>query len=180
MDSNDLIVMIGNVSQSLLPVQALLSGAAYLVGLLFFYTAISKLKKIGDRRAQSSSQEKMFVPISYLIGGAALIFLPTAVHTLTNTTFGVGNGISYIPYNPYNITSSMGLVVQTAGLIWFVRGCVLLVHSSQPGVQHGPKGLAFLCAGILAMNFQMTTSTLNSIVQGITSATISVKNAQGY
>lgn len=177
--STDLVTMIGNLSRSLFPVQHLISGFAYLLGILFFITAIMKLKKIGGSGGRHS-QEKMFVPIAFLLGGAALLFLPSAVVSLSNTAFGAGNILRYANYNPYNIYSSMGLVIQTAGLLWFVRGCVLLVHASEPGVQHGPKGLAFLCAGILAMNFESTASFLNGVMQHLESLTLTIKNSQGY
>ncbi|MCC5013747.1 MULTISPECIES: type IV secretion protein IcmC [Legionella] len=164
MNSTDLITMIGNLSRSLFPVQHLLSGGAYLLGIVFFMTAISKLRKIGDHRANSSSQEKMFVPLAYIIGGSALLFLPSTVQNLSNTTFGTGNVLQYANYNPYDIYSSMGLIIQTAGLIWFIRGCVLLVTASEPGVQQGGKGLAFLFAGVLAMNFENTTAFLATVM----------------
>lgn len=157
----DFVKMIGNISQSLLPVQALISGLGYLIGLLFMITAITKLKKIGDARARGGSQEKMFVPIAYILGAVALVYLPSTVNVLSNTAFGLGNILQYTQYNPYNIYSAMRIVVQTAGLIWFVRGCVLLVHASEPGVQEGPKGLIFLFAGILAINFDRTIGMVN-------------------
>ncbi|AHE66356.1 hypothetical protein Loa_00788 [Legionella oakridgensis ATCC 33761 = DSM 21215] len=78
---------------------------------------------------------------------------------MANTDWGYSN------YNPYNIYSAMRVVIRTAGLIWFVRGCVLLVHASEPGVQHGPKGLAFLCAGVLAINFEGTVAVVNVIIE---------------
>lgn len=180
MEQNDLVLMIGNISRSLFPVQSLISGLAYLIGIGFFITAIAKLRKIGDARASSSSHEKPFIAIAFLLGGAALVFLPSAVHTLSNTAFGVGNILQYTSYSPYNIVSAMGIVVQTAGLIWFVRGCVLLVTASEPGVKHGAKGLAFLCAGVLAMNFEMTLAVANTLLEKMSTFTINVKNARGY
>jgi hypothetical protein len=63
----------------------------------------------------------------------------------------------------------MEIVVQTAGLLWFVRGCVLLVYSSEPGKQQGPKGLTFIIAGIFAMNFEGTYAMLNYIMNHLLS-----------
>lgn len=176
MNNFDIVTMLGNISRSLFPVQHLLSGFAYLIGTVFFIIAIVKLKKIGENAGKHSSQEKVFVPIVFLLGGAALLFLPSAVTTLNNSTFGTGNVLSYINYNPYNFYSSMGLIIQTAGLIWFIRGCVLLVGASNPGVQHGPKGLVFLCAGILAMNFQGTAAFLNTMMGKLESWTSTITN----
>jgi hypothetical protein len=178
-ESTDLVAMLGNLSRSLFPVQHLITGLAYLIGIAFFMVAIAKFKKIGES-AGRGSQEKMFGPLAFLLGGAALVFLPSGVKFLENTTFGAGNVLSYVNYNPYNIYSSMGLIIQTAGVIWFIRGCVLLVGASSPGVQHGPKGLAFLFAGILAVNFQGTAAFINTVMQNLESLTMTIKSSQGY
>ncbi|ASQ46954.1 type IV secretion protein IcmC [Legionella clemsonensis] len=177
MNSTDLVTIIGNLSRSLFPVQHLISGGAYLLGLIFFILALTKLKKIGGSGGRSN--ERIFVPIVYLIGAAALLYLPTAVSLMANTAFGTGNVLQYTSYNPYNIYSSMLLVIQTAGLIWFVRGCVLLIHASEPGVQWGPKGLVFLCAGVLAMNFQNTASMLAAIVNQLVHLSITIRGYTG-
>lgn len=161
MNTPDLITFIGNLSHSLYPIQHLITGGAYLLGILFFMTAISKLKKIGDYRAQSHSPEKMYSPLMYLLIGTALLYLPSALTALANTTFGVGNVLTYSSYNPSNIFSSMGILIQTVGIIWFVRGSVLVAQSSQPGTKLGPKGLVFIFAGILAMNFDNTIAMMN-------------------
>ena len=155
--NSDLVSMIGNVSRSLYSVESLIAGLGYLIGIFFVIIALSKLK----HHTHSSSQEGMFEPIAYFFGGAALIFLPSMLRTLSNTVFGSGNVLQYIQYNPYSIYNSMGMVIQTAGVIWFVRGCVLLVHGSAPGAQHGTKGLAFIVAGIFATNFEYSVGIVN-------------------
>src|SRR5580704_11688918 len=180
MTTTDLVTIIGNLSQSLYPVQKFISGGAYLLGILFFMTSISKFKKIGDKKAQSTSSEKMFSPIMYMLMGAFLLYLPSIFHIMANTAFGVGNVISYTSYNPANIYSAMGLLIRTAGLLWFVRGCVLVVHASEPGTQEGPKGLIFILAGILAMNFDNSVAVVNYIIQSLVSLSISFKSSQGF
>ncbi len=159
--STDWVVMLGNLSGSFVAVQTLLAGFAYLLGLLLVIIALTKFQSLGDSHG---SQEKMSVPMAYLLGGVALIFLPSTISVLSNTAFGVGNVLQYIPYDPHSIYNSVGILVQTAGLIWFIRGCILLIHGSEPGAQEGPKGLAFLAAGILAMNFNWTMGLINSII----------------
>lgn len=167
MNSN-LIEMLGNVSRSLVPVQHLLAGLAYFIGILFFIAAIQKFRKIGEK-----SEHNMFLPTAYLLGGAALLFLPSAYTSIGNTIFGVGNILQYSSYNPYDIYGSMIVLIRTAGLIWFIRGSVLLTHASEHGVQEGPKGLLFLLAGIFAMNFETTVSFLNYIMSQISLYTMS-------
>lgn len=170
--NTDLITMIGNLARSLISVQHLVSGLAYVIGFLLIFTALQKYKSIADKRANSSSHEKMFVPTAYLVGGSALIFLPSIAGVMANSVFGVGNILQYTKFNPYDIVSSMKLIVRTAGLIWFIRGCVLLIHASEPGVQEGPKGLTFLLAGILAMNFDNTVSYFTWIMNQILTYTM--------
>jgi hypothetical protein len=180
MNTPDLVTILGNVSQSLYPIQRLITGGAYLLGILFFITALMKFMKIGNHRAQSSSQEKMYSPMMYLVFGSMLIYLPSALNLAANTAFGVGNVLTYTSYNPNNIYSSMGLLIRTAGVLWFVRGCVLVAQASEPGTQHGPKGLVFIIAGILSMNFDNTIAVLNSVMGDIAAWTIAIKSSQGY
>lgn len=181
MNANDLIFILGNISQSLYPVQRLITGFAYLLGILFFINAITHLRKIADHRAQSSSHEKMYTPMMYILIGAVLLYLPSAINIMANTAFGTGNILSYAQNNPTNIYSSMGLLIRTAGLLWFIRGCVLVVHAGQPGTKkEGPKGLLFIIAGILSMNFDNTVAMLNTTMTYVANVTISLKNSQGY
>lgn len=177
MTITDLTTIIGNFSQSLYPIQRLISGCAYLLGFLFCITALEKFKKIGDKK---NSQEKMYTPMMHLFFGALLLYLPTAIHVMANTAFGVGNVISYTEYNKADIYSSMGLLIRTAGILWFVRGCVLVVHASEPGTQDGTKGLIFIISGVLAMNFDSSISMVNSILTGLISWTMSVKTSTGF
>lgn len=180
MNTPDLMTIIGNISRSLYPVQHLITGFAYLLGILFFMIAIAKFRKIADHRAQSSSHEKMFSPLMYLLFGAVFLYLPSALVVFANTTFGSSNVLTYTKLEPANIYSAMGLLIRTAGIIWFIRGSILLVHASQPGTQEGPKGLAFLIAGVFAMNFDNTVATINKLLTYITQMTLAVKSSAGY
>lgn len=171
----DLVTVLGNFSQSLFPVQNLISGFAYVTGLVFVSIALFKLHKIGDSRAQSHSSEKMIVPLVYMLIGAALIYLPSTIDIMANTAFGPDNILAYGRYDRFDIYSTMGLLIQTAGLIWFVRGTILITQATHPGAKkEGAKGLVFILAGILAMNFNNTIAITNTIIDYLTSATMAV------
>ncbi|WP_419420216.1 type IV secretion protein IcmC [Legionella sp. D16C41] len=174
--NTDLIAMLGNLSRSLFYVQPIITGIAYMLGILFFMTALQKLRKIGDHRANSSSHESIYVPIAYILGGAAILFLPSALTALSNTVFGVGNILSYAQYNRNSVLGSMAIIIRIAGLIWFVRGAVLLSHASNPGSQSqdGLKGFLFLFAGILAVNFDNTVNFLSGLMSKIASVTLNI------
>jgi hypothetical protein len=161
MKSTDLITILGNVSQSLFPVQHLITGGAYLLGIILILSALVKLHKV---YGHGSSHEKTITPMAFFVLGAALLYLPTTMTFMANTAFGVGNVLTYGNYNPKSIYSSMGLVIRTAGLIWFIRGSVLVAQASEPGGQHGMKGLVFIIAGILAMNFDNTIAMINTLL----------------
>jgi hypothetical protein len=167
MKSIDFVTIVENVAQSLGEVQRLVSGSAYVLGLILIYIAIMKYREIADKAGSISSHERMFVPTAYLLSGAALLFLPSALGTVSVTTFGDSNVLSYRAYNTNKLYDAMAFLIRTAGVIWFIRGCVLLAHASEPGVQHGPKGLTFLLAGILAFNFEATVTYFGSAVDKI-------------
>lgn len=173
MTNVDLVKMIGNLTQSLGPVRSLLVGMGYVLGIVFVITSLLKFKKMGESKS-GSSHEKPLIPIMYLVLGVMLIFLPSTATYLSNTAFGTGNVLQYIQYDPYDIYSSMGFFIKTAGVLWFIRGCVLVVHGGSPGAdKHAGKGLAFIGAGILAMNFESTYAMMNYFFSQLLSATSS-------
>lgn len=169
MSSPDLTTMIINISQSLVSVIYLLKGFSYLIGLFFFYQGFGKLKQIADRHANAPSHERALVPIAYFFLGAMLILLPESISILSTTAFGPNNVLAYTkPRNPNNIFDAIAIFIKTAGFIWVLRGVVLLTQASSPGTQQGSKGLAFLCGGIIALNFESTLATINSIITHLT------------
>lgn len=174
MNMTDLVAMLGNLSQSLFPVQNLIRGFAYVAGIVFFSLALFKFHKIAQSRGQGSGEKKM-APIVYLLIGSALIFLPSAMSIVANTAFGYENITAYTNYNRFDIYSTMGLLIRTAGLIWFVRGTILITQATHPGAKkEGAKGLVFIFAGILSMNFDNTISIVNTIINYLLSATMAV------
>jgi hypothetical protein len=168
MNIPDIVTMLENIARSFEAIQHLVGGLAYILGLTFIFIAFMKFKEIGEKIGGQSSNEKIFVPTAYLLLGAALLFLPSALQLMSNTVFGTTNVLEYKKYSNIDIYHAMSVLIRTAGLIWFVRGCVLLAHASEPGVQHGPKGFTFLIAGILAVNFEVTVAYFNHVMDSIT------------
>ena len=160
MGSIDLIAMLANIGQSLLSVQRLLGWMSYLIGILFILNGVWKLRGLSHSREHSSSKDKMFGPTSYFLFGGFLLFIPSSLRVFSSSLFGKGNILQYTPSTSHDIFNSMAVLIQTAGIIWFMRGCVLLAHSSESGQDEGRKGFAFLSAGLLAINFQDTMSTV--------------------
>ncbi len=174
----DITSMIVSLGTSIAPLERMISGFSYLLGFMLIWAAIKKMKAIADARARYGGQGKMFIPLMYFVGGAALFFLPTAVNIAGNTLFGSDSPIAYASWvqqlkekygdSTYVMTQFMTL----AGVLWFIRGTLLLVQASEPGVQHGPKGMAFMVAGIVAINIQTTVDAIASVMNYISSITI--------
>src|SRR3990167_794337 len=166
MDTNNLVQIIISLSHSLGPILHLISGMAYILGILFVMMGISKFyASSGAPRGRGG--ENAFVPMAYVVGGVVLLYTPSTFQSLSATVFGAESPLQYASLNPVNIVSAIILLIQTAGLVWFVRGCVLLIVSSQPGVQEGPKGMVFIIAGILAMNFETTAAVLSTLLTSL-------------
>lgn len=176
MDIPDLITMLGNLSQALTPIQHLISGGSYLLGIIFVISALFRFKAVGESRGRESG----FIPAMYLLFGAGLLYLPSTMSVLANTAFGAGNVLTYSSYNKVDVSQLVGTFIRVAGLIWFIRGSVLMAHASNPGVQEGPKGLVFIIAGVLALNFDNTISMVNTVLDSIVGWAINFKISHGY
>lgn len=171
--TTDLIDMIGNLSRNLFSVQHLLYGLSYVLGLVFFFKAFQKFGEVAQRGRQVA--KNFLVPTAYLFGGATLLFMPSMSEALANTFFGASNILQYAVYNPYDIYSSMSVVIKTAGIIWFLRGSVLLTHASEGHGNEGKKGLMFLVAGIFSMNFDTSVAYISTVMAKLAAYTMSFK-----
>jgi len=168
-----------NIAHALQPVEKLISGAAYLMGLGFAIKALMALKSHGEARSGGSSSS-LKEPLMYFLVAAMLVYLPTGFEILMNTTFGYSNVLSYAPVNSNNSTldllfgqdsaigSSLAMIIQTIGLVSFVRGWVLIARSAGHGQQPGSmgKGLVHVFGGILAMNIVGTIEIINNTLYG--------------
>lgn len=163
MNNVDLIAMIGNLSRSLESVDNLVRGLSYLTGIALVYSGLFKIKKIVS--SNGNAQEHYPIALGFIIAGSMLLFFPTTLRMASNTVFGMHNILQYTDYNQWNIYESMGVLIQTVGLIWFVRGCIMVVHANKPGEDHsGIRGFFFILSGILAVNFTLTMSAIDYVV----------------
>jgi hypothetical protein len=163
-----LTTIIEHLGSSVDPLEKLISGFCYVLGIVFIWESLKRLKVIADKRSQSGGGQKVFSPLAFFLGGAALFFLPTTYTIMTNTLWGSGSPIAYTSWVKQLVekygesNAAVTHILQLAGLIWFVRGTVLLVHATEPGNQHGTKGLLFLIAGVMSMNIQYTFTLISS------------------
>lgn len=169
-----------NIASSMQSVERLITGAAYLMGLAFAVKALMSLKELGESRAMMSGKASIKEPLIFFIVAAMLVYLPSGFQMLMNTTFGYSNVLAYAPVNSNNSTldilfgqdsavgASLAVIIQTIGLIAFVRGWVLIARSASSGQPPGGtgKGMVHVFGGILAMNIVGTLQIINNTLYG--------------
>jgi len=169
-----------NLANSLLPVERLITGGAYLMGCAFLFKAIYSLKVYGEARTMMSNNASIKEPLVYLMVGAIFIYFPTAFSTLMQSTFGYQNVLQYAPISSSNsaldtlfgsgsvVGEPLALLIQVIGLIAFVRGWVLIARSASQGQPPGGtgKGLVHVFGGILAINIVGTINMINNTLYG--------------
>ncbi|KTD32760.1 IcmC (DotE) [Legionella nautarum] len=169
-----------NIANNLLPVERLITGAAYLIGLAFAFKAIYTLKSYGESRTMMSSSSNIKEPIIYLIVAGIFIYFPTGLAIMLQTTFGSSSILQYAPVNSNNqmisgmfgsgslVGRPLAIIIQTIGVIAFVRGWILIARSASQGQPPGGtgKGLVHVFGGILAMNIVATLEIINNTLYG--------------
>lgn len=172
--------IITNLANALLPVERLITGAAYLVGIAFAFKAIYTLKIYGEARTMMSTNTSVKEPLIYFLVAGVFIYFPTAFKILLNSTFGYSSILAYAPMNSsnHNINSLFGagssfgrpltIIIQTIGLASFVRGWVLIARSASQGQPPGGtgKGIVHVFGGILAVNIVGTLQIINNTLYG--------------
>lgn len=168
-----------NIANDIVPLQNLITGLAYLIGVTFLVKALYSLKVYGEARSMMSSNSSIKEPVLYMLIGALLIYTPTAVEIMMNTTFGYSTILSYAPISGSSwfstafgsdtqIQKPLILIIQIIGLYAFVRGWVLIARAASQGQPPGGtgKGLVHVFGGILAMNIVGTIQIINNTLYG--------------
>lgn len=179
MDDQSNILM--NLANSLLPVEKLVIGAAYLIGLVFAVKALFLLKAHADSRSQSG-QGGLKEPLVYFFVAGMLIYFPSAFEMLMNTTFGYSNVLAYAPmdsqstlinalFGPNNaLGSSLAIIIQVIGVFAFVKGWLMIAKAASGAQSSGAggtgKGLMHVFGGILAMNIIGTLQVVSNTLYG--------------
>lgn len=168
--------VLNNVANSLLPVEKLITGGAYLIGCVFLFKAIYTLKTYGESRTMMSNNTSIKEPLVYLIVGAIFIYFPSGLAVMMQSTFGYENILQYSSAKGsdflFGSSSPIGrpltIIIQVIGLVAFVRGWILIARSASQGQQPGGtgKGLMHVFGGILAINIVGTVEMFNNTLFG--------------
>lgn len=174
--------ILDNLTPSLLEVERLVSGGAYVIGIVFLVKAIMAFKQVGEGRSGMSQGHSLKEPLLYLFSGIMLIYLPTAMDMILATLYGTNEILSYNDLAAGNsvvdaLFGSSGLFggnlvifIQLIGLIAFVRGWIMLAKSAhqQGGGHQGGIGKAgmHIFGGVLAINVVQTINIINNTLYG--------------
>lgn len=173
--------VLNNIASNLLPVERLITGAAYLIGLAFAFKAIYSLKAYGESKSMmSSNNANLKESLVYLFVAGIFIYFPTGMAVILQTTFGSSSILQYAPVNSEIqgigtlfgsgslVGRSLAIIIQTVGLISFVRGWILVARTASHGQPPGGtgKGLMHVVGGILAMNIVATLQIINNTLYG--------------
>ena len=165
-----------NIAKSLIPVQNLITGAAYVAGIAFALKALYSLKIYGEAKTMQSSSTSAKEPIFHLMVAGFLIYFPTGFEVMMNSTFGYSNVLAYsdssLTDSMFGGNSQLGnavvIIFQTIGLYAFTRGWILIARAASQGQQPGGtgKGLMHVFGGVLAVNIVGTVELLKNTLFG--------------
>ncbi len=154
-----------NVANNLVPVEPMLTGGAYIMGIGFAMKAIMSLKQMGENRNNGAGGLKE--PIVYFFVASMLVYFPTGFAVVMNTTFGYSSPLSYTTLTSTNSATFNSLfgpnsetgaalvyIIQLIGMVAFIRGWVLIARTASQGQPPGGtgQGITHIVGGIFAMN----------------------------
>lgn len=155
--SVDVGTMITNLSQSIPNLMQLVTALAYVMGMLMVIRGVYGLKRYGEQRTSHSTSDEHSLkgPLLLILVGAALIYLPTSVNVGLSTFWSEPNPYAYQTNASQgswdDLLNSVFLIVQLIGTIAFIRGLIILTHTSSHQGGFG-KAMAHIVGGILCIN----------------------------
>jgi intracellular multiplication protein IcmC len=170
-----------NIAESLIPVQYMVSGAAYVIGLAFSIKALLIFKHNSESRGQGGQGAGAIKePYVYLFVAAMLIYLPSNFGTVMLSTFGYSNVLAYGSSGGNSLlfgnlldgnsefAYALTVMIQTIGMFAFVKGWIHVAKASTHGQTQGGigKGLLHVFGGVLALNVVGTLEMLQNTLYG--------------
>ena len=164
--SVDLSTIVKNIASSFINVEHLALGIFYVVGIFVLIAGIYDLVEFGMMH-QSDPMNKLRA-VTKLSIGALLIYLPSSVEVVSQSLFGENVSLSYQTITSDIVLSSAKVILQLAGIIWFVRGLFMLMTGHEAGerLRHF-KGVLYIVSGALAANVDYAISSTNYLIKAV-------------
>ena len=164
--SLDLSTIVKNLASSFINVEHLALGIFYVAGLVVLIAGIYDLVEFGMMH-QSDPMEKLRA-LTKLSIGALLLYFPSSVQVVSQSLFGENVSLSYQTITSDIVLSSAKIILQLAGIIWFVRGLFMLMTGHEAGerLRHF-KGILYIISGALAANIDYAISSTNYLIKSV-------------
>ncbi len=149
--------MIENIALQIPSVMHLVTALGYVIGIVFIFTGVMKLKHVGEMRTMMSQEHGVKGPMVYIAVGAALIYLPSTVQVGLSTFWTQPNPYGYVVQGDQwtQLVGTCLMVIQLFGVIALIRGLVMLGHlgSGHGGHQGGlGKAVTHIIGGLFCIN----------------------------
>ena len=148
------IDMLLELNKSIPAFMDLVTGTAYVFGVFFVVSAIYQFRKLSEQRGMMAQSTDIAVPITLLVVGCMLLWLPNIFTMTTITFFGADSPISY-PGNPNDefdaVMEVILNVMKLIGIIAFIRGWMLLIKAGEGNAGPGTtsKAVTHIVGGLM-------------------------------
>lgn len=149
--------MINRIATQIPMLMRMVTAMGYVIGMYFIIFSMLKFKEFGEQRTMMSSQHHLKEPVTYLVMGALLLYLPSSVQMGMSTFWAEPNPYGYLEQQDQwaQFINNCFMVIQLFGVIAFIRGLVILSHTgAQGGGGQGQfgKGVTHVIGGIFCIN----------------------------
>ena len=156
--------VLNRIYEQLPQLTGMLYAIVFILGLVFIFKGLVKLKLLGEQRSMMSQHGSLKAPLLYLLIGALLLYLPSTLLISTSTFWTTPCSYCY-PTTPDSAFTPffkvVYAVVNFVGLIAFVRGLVILSHTGEQSQQGAfAKAMTHIIGGILCMNIGTLVQTI--------------------
>jgi intracellular multiplication protein IcmC len=147
--------MIKRISEQIPSLMQMVTALAYVMGMYFIFYGVLKLKQYGEQRSMMTQEHQLKGPLTFIIVGAFLLYLPTSVQVGLSTFWTDPNPYGYVQNDDewQQFFNACFLIVQLVGTIAFIRGLVLLSQlggHAQPGTF--ARGITHIVGGVFCIN----------------------------
>lgn len=166
--TTNIYTVLSNLNQNLEKFDQLLFAVMYILGIIFCFLSMSKLRRMAAKNAfQGGGEGNASGPVIQFFIGIFLLYSPTlleiaSVSLFTNTDSILAYSSNTSSGSLTDIYNNMYILIQTIGLIVLIRGFLMLnrVAQGQQSAQGGTytKAMMFIFVAILAINIDITTS----------------------
>lgn len=147
--------MLANIASAMPNLMRMVTAIAYVLGMLIIMKGILAFKHYGETRSLYSRDRTMSEPLTYLVVGTALLYLPSTVLVGVSTFWTTPNPFGYVEnqdaWLPF--LNDCFTIIQFIGTISFIKGLITLnrlAEGSGQGVFS--RGITHLVGGILCIN----------------------------